>query len=385
MDAEHAGAHDPVPRDRGADDRARAALVPRRDPRRRPRVGHPGAVRQPRRERRAAAPPRRRGAGARRARAARRPARTRRPRPARADRARARAGIARRLAGGGGGGAARAPGRAPRRLLVRAGEAGDERDEADEAYEAERRRPAVGRPDRPPAARPPRGRGRLRHRGEPRVQRRRLAGAPAPATGDEAGAGRGPHARLTRPDVETRRGRIGRRSMSDAGRDADHASHDPLLLLRRSDPPAHPGPGIAACRPGGRHGPPLPHRPTPARGPRGRPRRALRPRHAQLRLISLLLRPPRPRGAAGGAPLFTNLLGRWEYPGETMENTPAQRGSSAVGTLGKRVVAWLVVAAVAVIALKLIIGAVMGFVTFLLTIVAVVACIAAVVWALRRL
>ena len=68
-----------------------------------------------------------------------------------------------------------------------------------------------------------------------------------------------------------------------------------------------------------------------------------------------------------------------------MENTPAQRGSSAVGTLGKRVVAWLVVAAVAVIALKLIIGAVMGFVTFLLTIVAVVACIAAVVWALRRL
>ena len=68
-----------------------------------------------------------------------------------------------------------------------------------------------------------------------------------------------------------------------------------------------------------------------------------------------------------------------------MENIPAQRGSSAVGTLGKRVVAWLVIAAVAVIALKLVIGAVMGFVTFLLTIVLVVAGIAAVVWALRRL
>ena len=48
----------------------------------------------------------------------------------------------------------------------------------------------------------------------------------------------------------------------------------------------------------------------------------------------------------------------------TMENTPAQRSSSAVGTLGKRVVAWLVVAAAVIIALKLIIGAVMGFVTF---------------------
>ena len=68
-----------------------------------------------------------------------------------------------------------------------------------------------------------------------------------------------------------------------------------------------------------------------------------------------------------------------------MENIPAQRGSSAVGTLGKRVVAWLVLAVAAIIALKLVIGAVMGFVVFVLTIVAVVACIVAVVWALRRL
>jgi membrane protein YdbS with pleckstrin-like domain len=92
-----------------------------------------------------------------------------------------------------------------------------------------------------------------------------------------------------------------------------------------------------------------------------------------------------PRGAAGGAPLFTSRLGRWEYPRETMENTPAQRPSSAVGTLGKKVIAWLVVAAAAIIALKLIIGAVMGIVTFALTIVLVVAVIVAVMWALRHL
>jgi hypothetical protein len=68
-----------------------------------------------------------------------------------------------------------------------------------------------------------------------------------------------------------------------------------------------------------------------------------------------------------------------------MENTPAQRSGSAVGTLGKKVVAWLVVAAAAIIALKLIIGAVLGFVTFLLTIVLVAGVIMAVVWALRHL
>jgi hypothetical protein len=69
----------------------------------------------------------------------------------------------------------------------------------------------------------------------------------------------------------------------------------------------------------------------------------------------------------------------------TMENIPAQRSSSAVGTLGKKVVAWLVVAAAAIIALKLIIGAVIGFVTFLLTIALVVAVIGGVIWAFRHL
>jgi hypothetical protein len=68
-----------------------------------------------------------------------------------------------------------------------------------------------------------------------------------------------------------------------------------------------------------------------------------------------------------------------------MENIPAQRGSSALSTLGRRVVAWLVLAVAAIIALKLIIGAVMGFVVFVLTIVAIVAAGIAVVWALRRL
>jgi len=68
-----------------------------------------------------------------------------------------------------------------------------------------------------------------------------------------------------------------------------------------------------------------------------------------------------------------------------MEEYPAQRSSSAVGTLGKKMIAWLVVAAVAVIALKLVIGAVIGFVTFLLTIVLVVGVVAAAIWAFRHL
>jgi hypothetical protein len=69
----------------------------------------------------------------------------------------------------------------------------------------------------------------------------------------------------------------------------------------------------------------------------------------------------------------------------TMENYPAQRSGSAVSTLGKKVIAWLVVAAAAIIALKLIIGAVMGIVTFVLTVVLVVGVIGAVMWALRHL
>jgi hypothetical protein len=64
-----------------------------------------------------------------------------------------------------------------------------------------------------------------------------------------------------------------------------------------------------------------------------------------------------------------------------MANYPAERSGSGVSTLGKRVVAWVIVAAALVIALKIVIGAVMG----VLTVVAVVAVIAAVIWAFRHL
>ena len=122
LDAEHARAHDPVPRRRGADARARAALVPGRGDRDRPRLGDPGALRQSRRLRgpaRARAPttgPERTALGllgdllGHEARDAARP-----------HRPRAGARRAGRLARGGGRRAARPAGRPARRLLVREG------------------------------------------------------------------------------------------------------------------------------------------------------------------------------------------------------------------------------------------------------------------------
>jgi hypothetical protein len=70
-----------------------------------------------------------------------------------------------------------------------------------------------------------------------------------------------------------------------------------------------------------------------------------------------------------------------------MHNSPAPvpTSSSALSTLGKRAVAWIVVAAVAVLALKLVVGVVMGLVTMVFTIVLVVIAIAGVLWALRHL
>jgi hypothetical protein len=59
--------------------------------------------------------------------------------------------------------------------------------------------------------------------------------------------------------------------------------------------------------------------------------------------------------------------------------------NSALGTLGKRVVAWIVIAAVAVLAIKLIVGAIFGFVTMIFTLVLIAAAIMAVLWAVRRL
>jgi hypothetical protein len=59
--------------------------------------------------------------------------------------------------------------------------------------------------------------------------------------------------------------------------------------------------------------------------------------------------------------------------------------NSALGTLGKRVVAWVVIAAVAILALKLVIGAVFGFITMIITLALIAAAIVGVLWALRHL
>jgi hypothetical protein len=56
----------------------------------------------------------------------------------------------------------------------------------------------------------------------------------------------------------------------------------------------------------------------------------------------------------------------------------------ALGTLGRRLVAWLVLAVVAVILLKIVFGIIAGFVqTVLLVAVLAMACVA-LVWALNR-
>ena len=59
--------------------------------------------------------------------------------------------------------------------------------------------------------------------------------------------------------------------------------------------------------------------------------------------------------------------------------------NSALGSLGKRVIAWIVIAAVAILAIKLIIGAVFGLVTMLFTLALIAAAIVGVMWALRHL
>ena len=56
-----------------------------------------------------------------------------------------------------------------------------------------------------------------------------------------------------------------------------------------------------------------------------------------------------------------------------------------MSTLGKRVVAWVVVAAAAVLALKLVAGAVIGLVTAVFTIALAVAVIGGLIWAFRHL
>jgi hypothetical protein len=63
-----------------------------------------------------------------------------------------------------------------------------------------------------------------------------------------------------------------------------------------------------------------------------------------------------------------------------MENT-----GSAVGNLGRRVLAWIVIAAVVVLAIKLIFGAFMGLVTMLFTLALIGVAVVGVIWALRHI
>jgi hypothetical protein len=58
---------------------------------------------------------------------------------------------------------------------------------------------------------------------------------------------------------------------------------------------------------------------------------------------------------------------------------------SLLGTLGRRLVAWLVLIVVAIIALKIAVGLIAGLVMTVLTIAAIVVLGAAVMWAVRRL
>ena len=59
--------------------------------------------------------------------------------------------------------------------------------------------------------------------------------------------------------------------------------------------------------------------------------------------------------------------------------------NSALGNLGKRVLAWIVIAAVVVLAIKLIFGAVVGFVTMMFTLALIAVAVLGVIWALRHI
>jgi hypothetical protein len=59
--------------------------------------------------------------------------------------------------------------------------------------------------------------------------------------------------------------------------------------------------------------------------------------------------------------------------------------NSALGTLGKRVLAWIVIAVVVVLAIKLIFGAVVGFITMMFTLALIAVAVLGVIWALRHI
>jgi hypothetical protein len=62
-----------------------------------------------------------------------------------------------------------------------------------------------------------------------------------------------------------------------------------------------------------------------------------------------------------------------------------ENSGSAVGNLGRRVLAWIVIAAVVVLAIKLIFGAVVGFITMLFTLALIAVAVVGVIWALRHI
>jgi len=59
--------------------------------------------------------------------------------------------------------------------------------------------------------------------------------------------------------------------------------------------------------------------------------------------------------------------------------------NSALGSLGKRLIAWIVLILGVLLALKLVLGVLIGLASALVTIVMVAGVILAVLWALRRL
>jgi divalent metal cation (Fe/Co/Zn/Cd) transporter len=59
--------------------------------------------------------------------------------------------------------------------------------------------------------------------------------------------------------------------------------------------------------------------------------------------------------------------------------------NSALGNLGRRVLAWVVIAAVVVLAIKLVVGAVFGFITMIFTLALIAVAIVGVMWAVRHL
>jgi hypothetical protein len=67
-----------------------------------------------------------------------------------------------------------------------------------------------------------------------------------------------------------------------------------------------------------------------------------------------------------------------------MQNSEGTVQNSALGNLGRRVLAWIVIAAVAVFAIKLIFGAFMGIVTMIFTLALIAVAIVGVLWALRH-